>query len=67
LAGLFFLVKEEETAATIHHLPAGLAAHCFFVSASAIHCWLVVDDSSSIRRKSPTLKGRFGLFVEKRF
>jgi hypothetical protein len=48
---LFFLVLEEENAAPTHHLPAGFETDCFFVSASAMGCWLVEATFSVITVK----------------
>jgi hypothetical protein len=46
--GVFcFLVLEEESAALIHHLPAGLAAACVLESAFGMRCRLVEAVSTS--------------------
>ncbi len=43
-----FLVLEEESAALIHHLPAGLASGSVLASTSGLGCWLVEANSTSI-------------------
>ena len=47
LCDFVFLVLEEDRDPTTHLLPVDDVGNCFFASASALRCWLIVEVSTS--------------------